>query len=489
VRRYSKFLLLLFLPSLLHSRWLNEERLTNLEGGSFLSYNNAHCITTETYEIYLVWFDANSTSYYRSNIYYRKYDSGWKQVTKLTSSSFHSAFPSLIIDEGHKFLVWFEFPPSPLVNDSIAFDLWWCAPSLKPSLITPLMASASYSLYPSLTMDREDVLHLVWQDSRDGNFNIFYKYFKDNEWSSDTNLTPEGVGQYPCICAGGDAIYLVWQDSRSEDTEIYFKSKKGGVWTSDTALTDNPYSSLHPFIAADGNENVHLVWHDLREGTDRVFYKFYNGTIWSSDSCITPIGCDARYPQGVVDTDGNFHLVWEDSRSGECEIYYKKWSSGSGIWSEDTALTRYPALARQPHIASDGLDNLHVVWEDYRGDSTFAPEIYYKKYTSDKNSELRVQNLIQCYPNPFNSFTVIRYSLPSMNDERITNNASLKIYDASGRLVRTFRVYPRQHPRSSVYSVSWDGRDEKGKSVPSGVYFAMIRFDSKSFAKKICLIR
>jgi len=96
-------------------------------------------------------------------------------------------------------------------------------------------------------------------------------------------------------------------------------------------------------------------------------------------------------------------------------------------------------------------------------------------------------SLFQIYPNPFNSFTVIRYSLPSMNDERITNNASLKIYDASGRLICTFPIIDN---RSPITEVVWDGRDSYGRRMVDGVYFLSLTIGGNTIdTKKVVLLK
>jgi len=103
--------------------------------------------------------------------------------------------------------------------------------------------------------------------------------------------------------------------------------------------------------------------------------------------------------------------------------------------------------------------------------------------------------LSQNYPNPFNTTTEIRCRI-SENRKMENGNfsvsqfpISLSIYDASGRLVRTFRVYQCQHPRSSVYSVVWDGKDSVGRKVPSGVYFYQLVIGDFKETKKLLLIR
>ncbi|MDP7609581.1 MAG: T9SS type A sorting domain-containing protein, partial [Candidatus Marinimicrobia bacterium] len=80
--------------------------------------------------------------------------------------------------------------------------------------------------------------------------------------------------------------------------------------------------------------------------------------------------------------------------------------------------------------------------------------------------------LMQNYPNPFNPSTTIQYHL----NQKSTVNIS--VYNLSGQEIRQLadsNLDPGQH------SVSWDGKDEKGVAVGSGMYFYRLNVHS-SFA-------
>ncbi|GAI17574.1 unnamed protein product, partial [marine sediment metagenome] len=64
-------------------------------------------------------------------------------------------------------------------------------------------------------------------------------------------------------------------------------------------------------------------------------------------------------------------------------------------------------------------------------------------------------------------------------------NTNIRIYDASGRLVRLL-VDKRQLP--GVYSIKWDGCDTNGTDVPNGVYFYKIEGDRYTKIKKVVKI-
>ncbi|MEW6685948.1 MAG: C25 family cysteine peptidase [Candidatus Edwardsbacteria bacterium] len=97
--------------------------------------------------------------------------------------------------------------------------------------------------------------------------------------------------------------------------------------------------------------------------------------------------------------------------------------------------------------------------------------------------------LYQNYPNPFSSQTAIRYLLSAIS------HTTLKIYNVAGQLVKTLvgQTLVGQTFLSDitpgVYSVSWDGRDESGKRVASGVYFYQLTAGDFSAVKKMVLLR
>jgi hypothetical protein len=77
------------------------------------------------------------------------------------------------------------------------------------------------------------------------------------------------------------------------------------------------------------------------------------------------------------------------------------------------------------------------------------------------------------YPNPFNPTTNIRYQLSA------PARVSLKIYNALGQLVRAL-VRDNQQQPAGYYQVEWDGRNDFGQKVTSGMYFYRMKAESSS---------
>jgi hypothetical protein len=93
--------------------------------------------------------------------------------------------------------------------------------------------------------------------------------------------------------------------------------------------------------------------------------------------------------------------------------------------------------------------------------------------------------LFPAYPNPFNSTVRLPYRL--VEDGRV----ALKIYDALGQLVR--RIDLGSQTAGYYYSpgraAQWDGRDQRGYRVGSGLYIYELRAGSQSVRRKIAFVQ
>jgi hypothetical protein len=88
--------------------------------------------------------------------------------------------------------------------------------------------------------------------------------------------------------------------------------------------------------------------------------------------------------------------------------------------------------------------------------------------------------LKQNYPNPFNPLTHISFSVS------VPGLVELQVYDVSGRPVRTLVEGWRE---AQHYDVAWDGRDDSGKAVASGVYFYQLEASGYKESKKMVLLK
>ncbi|MBN1348827.1 PKD domain-containing protein [candidate division KSB1 bacterium] len=88
--------------------------------------------------------------------------------------------------------------------------------------------------------------------------------------------------------------------------------------------------------------------------------------------------------------------------------------------------------------------------------------------------------LLQNHPNPFNSDTRVSYHLPE------NSNVTLRIYNNLGQSIRTL---VEEDQVAGVYQVTWDGKNDLGQQVSSGIYIYQLKAANKVTFKKMLLIQ
>lgn len=469
-------IVILIISSQAYAQWQPDVRLTNNTAGSYTSSNNAWCVAAVGNIVDAVWYDSRDGN---NEIYFkRSTDAGvsWGADTRLTNNSAVSQFPSISVFGSTVHVVWQEERDG---NQEIYYKrstdggVSWGAD-------TRLTNQLAISRNPSLSVNTTFV-HVVWEDFRHGNFEIFYKRSTDGgiSWGVDVRLTNDLAGSFSSsVSVSGSNVHVVWWDERDGNPEIYYKrSTDGGVsWGADYRLTNNAAYSFVPCVSVSGSV-VHVVWQDNRDGNFEIYdeYSTNSGVSWVGGGRLTNNSAESSYPS--VSISGSFfHVVWRDNRDGNNEIYYKR-SSDAGIsWSTDLRLTNNSALSDYPSVFVYG-SAVHVLWNDNRDGNN---EIYYKRNPTgnivgikSNNSKIPKEfSLSQNYPNPFNPKTIIEYQLP------ISSYVRLTVYDIMGREIE---VLVNERQNAGTYEVEFSAtgggtnypRLSSGEAVgqASGVYF------------------
>jgi len=123
-------------------------------------------------------------------------------------------------------------------------------------------------------------------------------------------------------------------------------------------------------------------------------------------------------------------------------------------------------------------NSLASSWEFSAENGT--PGVHNASYIPDAINELSVsQNspqLVQNYPNPFNEGTSIEFTLNQPGKYR------LSILDINGRMIRSLTD---NNPLSTVHTLYWNGNDDAGKPVASGIYFYRLECNGFSETKRM----
>jgi len=177
-----------------------------------------------TGNIHLAWCD-NQSGFLE--IYYKKKNNQtglWESTLQLTQDSATCQFPVIVADnQNNLYVFWSRYKNA---TQSIFYKIYNTG---SQSWSTTMRATPDYSFsnYPVAQFDSHRNLHLAWTDNRDGVLGIYYKYWdtQNQLWSLETKVSSNsGQGQYPSIAVDNQLnIHIIWQDNRNGHADIYYR--------------------------------------------------------------------------------------------------------------------------------------------------------------------------------------------------------------------------------------------------------------------------
>ncbi|MCI0715417.1 MAG: exo-alpha-sialidase [Chlorobi bacterium] len=218
------FVIYSLLFSICKAQWEPDVWLTNDPAISLIPRNNARCVAVNGDNVHVVWYDEDDWEIY----YKRSTDNGvsWGTDTRLTYNPSPSRNPSITSTGNVVHVVWSDSrdtTPEIYYKHSTDAGVNWGAD-------TRLTFNFNSSQLPSICVSSQ-VVHVVWTGDREGNYEVYYKRSTDGgtSWGPDERLTNNSaISQISSITVSGQVVHVVWHDNRDGNWEIYYKRNPTG---------------------------------------------------------------------------------------------------------------------------------------------------------------------------------------------------------------------------------------------------------------------
>ena len=271
-------------------------------------------------------------------------------------------------------------------------------------------------------------------------------------------------------------IYVAYMDyaSGNTDTDIYFtcSTDGGNSWSQKIRINDDPLNNgcdqFHPwlFVAPDGN--IIVVFLDRRLDSGNLLMDLYmttstdGGNSWSSNERITTVSSDPT--AGSVFSTSNQPLNKFPIKINHPVIL----TGRAGLIGEYIGVT------------ASSINDIHPIWTDTRfgNQDVFVgvkdTSSYVQEYSSDNIND----GVLSVVPNPAQEKVIINIKM--QQNKILSSTTTLKIFDTSGRIVKTFRESQNQ--------IIWRRYNDKGVYVGKGVYFCCLETNNLFVIKKFILL-
>jgi len=303
--------------------------------------------------------------------------------------------------------------------------------------------------------------------------------------------------------------------------------ENGDVNVTNYQASDSLYPGIDLDAVYDNQGNLHLICNAVREfsggALETRIYHWSEGAgislVTSESDWVDPGASDlplAKVSLGV-DSDDNLFAVWTKFSLDDCavndlpngELFLSYSIDGGSTWFTPQNITNSPTPGcfhgecdsdHWASIAERVDDFAHIIYinDKYAGATdpgspelkTENPVLYLEVLNPARTSVDEGQHglrpeafrLAQNYPNPFNLETRIEVELGNLNFEQ---TPTLKIFNLQGQEVRGYVL----ENDKAVQEIVWDGRDDSGKVVSSGIYFYQLRCGDFSETKTMSVLK
>ena len=370
----------------------------------------------------------------------------------------------------------------------------------------------AFQIWPGVSSFNDGSFIICWSDDRNGKYDddIYAQKFNSSGEPDGMNFRvnddQNGMASqfFPAVGVSLDGSYTIcWQDMRSFFFQIWaqtFDNLSNKV-NGNFRVSDDIFlaSFVQPDIDYASDGSFVICWTDRRNAADDpdIYAQRYDeyGDPTGTNFRVNDDQSGAAQESPSVSTadDGSFIICWEDRRNGSynSDIYAQCYDRDGNPMKNNLKVNGDQTLSPQtePDVALDRNKNIYFVWNDNRNQGS-GSDIFAKIVSWDIFTELSEEKisenipgkymLYQNYPNPFNPTTTIKYDIQK------EGMVMIKIYNINGVLIRTL-VNNKHHP--GVYSVIWNGENDFGISVASGLYFINMRAGDYSMTRKMLLLK
>ncbi len=360
-------------------------------------------------------------------------------------------------------------------------------------------ASSATKATPSVALAPNGTALVAWLDMRNGSPQIFIRLLDSNrtptgpEFQVSDDVQGGGNSKPTVTVDNGNVFVVAWKNTTGVGKPLINMRRYGSTGAllgSFSFVADQTGAAITDYdLDVDNSGKVFLLWSSASNtgGASLFLTAFTNGgaKIGSSMEIPDNLNASPAEPSISVDEFGNILMAWVDSRGPERRIYTQNFNSDMtpAGGNQPLSFAAAPAMFSPSTLAVGGRS--WVGWSDARSEGMnvyVQGFVHFPTAVDDDNTAILPNQfaLEQNFPNPFNPTTHIAFTLPQRA------NLTLTIYNVLGQEIR--ELAQGEFP-AGKHQVLWDGANNNGASVASGIYFYRLKTDAFAETRKMTLLK
>jgi hypothetical protein len=484
----------------------NGRKIQSTTNGEF----RPHVIPDGEGGVILLW-SQNQGFFYNYRLFCQRLDSAGNKLwgadgITIASLNGTNSFPQIAPDtKGGVYIVWENSPGTPGETDIYLQHVDSSGSAYWPANGLLLCDAADNQSFPVICPDEQGGVYIAWQDDRDSvalDLDIYGQHIDSAKtvlWE-DNGLAlcqTESFVEFPVIVnKGTEGAFIAWEDYRNDNADIGLQYVTSGgellLGEQGTLICTAAGQQTNISMAANKVHGLYIFWEDGRNDDYDIYGQYMDQDAlpqWTANGLAINSSANHQISPAVqLDNYGNCFIAWQDNRDDEWGDIYGQMMNPGGefLWpSEGVALATASGLEQaEPVVEAISDGNFVTSWQDRRNETDY--DIYLQKVNRDEHSvPIYIENrkeklnfyyeLVQNFPNPFNSSTLIRYTLSQKSKIELT------IYNLLGEKIATLinGVQP-----GGQYQVRW-----QADNLSSGIYLCCLHIDKQVIVKRMIYLK
>ncbi len=353
-----------------------------------------------------IWQDSRHYDFVEEDIYGQRLSSQGEFLGSsfpLVTTPVFQTYPAAAYDGLQSYLVvWQDDRNAAATNYDIYGQIMDVGGTL-PGVNFPISTAASDQHFPAIASDTRDKFLVVWQDSRQGSWDIYGQLVSNGGILSGDDFEISTAASDQCFPAlaynynsDRDKYLIVWQDHRNGDWDIYgrciFPDGEQGDSFPITIARDN--QERPDVVYNSTNDEFLVIWQDYQDANWDIHGRRISGQCSPIDVEFAVSQEPARqwYPALAYNSDESQYLaVWWDNRDAAAaggDIYGQRLSPEGESLGNNFSISDAQSLQWFPDVAYNSFDKDYlVVWGDNRDSTSTAFDIYGQRVTSDEEMQ------------------------------------------------------------------------------------------------------
>lgn len=368
-----------------------------------------------------------------------------------------------------------------------------------------VVTAAGRQKFPAIVADAAGGAIVAWEDKRSGGLDVYAQRLLltgtvDPAWPADGRAVCTAAGDQGRVTIAPDGAHgaiIAWGDSRVVGTSHIFAQHVLGSGLVDPAWPVNGRAissagvlESRPLVVSDGAGGAIVNWQAF---TIHLFMVAQHVTaagiidpLWPAGGRVLSDTTRTQFLADIVpDGAGGAVVAWQDSFDVVAQHVLATGALDPAYPDTGLALCTFPSQEGDVAVAATSGGGAIVSWTDTRNGKDadiYAMQVTEAVVTLDAppGSAPAGVTFAPPRPNPARGSMTLRFSLPREAHVR------LAIYDVSGRRVRGLVSGPQP---AGEHALTWDMRDDDGRVVGAGLYFARLETEGRIVTTKLTRLR